>query len=234
MFFNYIMVYKKSKKLSQKHRKMKKTRTHKTKHRRIHKLRGGSGSLPFVGSPYNAGDLNPSGNFLPISKYGIPASYLDPARQSNEILYENQNGGMAFGRGGKGGPYGRGGKGSSYGRGGSKRSGSKRSGSKRSGSKRSGSMRRRKGNKRTAKQRGGGLSSYISTILPEDVVNAGRSVPAAFGHLADRFSGLVSSPSSFVYPTQQPLVAQVQPTNAITPPDIKAIYASAANTVNSI
>ena len=53
---------------------------------------------------------------------------------------------------------------------------------------------------------GGGLSSFISSILPDEIVNIGRSVPSSLGHLADKFNGSISSPSSLVYPTQQPHV----------------------------
>ena len=75
------------------------------------------------------------------------------------------------------------------------------------------------------------IKSYLSAVLPDDLVNAGRSVPAAFGHFADKFNGVISSPSSMVYPTQQPLVAQVTGSNALTPPDIKAMYSSAVGSV---
>jgi hypothetical protein len=231
---------------SPKRRNSKKiAKTRRSSNKRALAMRGGavtglSPAAPFIGAPYNAGDLVPSGNYYPLSASGIPVGGIDPARQSNEIL-AMQKGGKAMGRGGKG-PMGRGGKGP-MGRGGKGRK-TKKGGcwfwedkpqkrrSLRKSNKRT--ARQRTARQRTARQRGGGLSNYFSTILPEDVLNAGRAVPAAFGHLADRFNGLISSPSSMVYPTQQPLVASVQTTNAITPPDIKAIYTSAANTVNSI
>jgi hypothetical protein len=82
--------------------------------------------------------------------------------------------------------------------------------------------------------RGGGLSAYMSTLFPDDAVNAVRSVPAAFGHLSDKFNGLISSPSSMVYPTEQPMVQQTQDMKVITPPDIKAIYNNASASVQGI
>ncbi len=78
----------------------------------------------------------------------------------------------------------------------------KRSGHKRSGHMRSGHMNRMQ----RRHMHGGGLSSFISSILPDEIVNIGRSVPSSLGHLADKFNGSISSPSSLVYPTQQPHV----------------------------
>ena len=66
--------------------------------------------------------------------------------------------------------------------------------------------------------RGGGLSSFMSSILPDEIVNIGRSVPATFGHMADKFNGTISSPSSLVYPTQQPHVYQGSPGASSMPP----------------
>ena len=78
------------------------------------------------------------------------------------------------------------------------------------------------------KQRGGGLNNFISAILPEEAVNIGRSVPAAFSRAYDNFSGSLSPPSSFVYPTQQPTVNDVT-LPKISPPDILNMY----NTANT-
>ena len=83
------------------------------------------------------------------------------------------------------------------------------------------------------KQHGGNVGSFISKILPEEIVNVGRSVPAAFGHLADKFNGELSHPSSMVYPTDQPYVysdgsrgALIQP-NGMSMTDIKSAYDAA-------
>ena len=68
--------------------------------------------------------------------------------------------------------------------------------------------RMRSGHMQRRHMHGGGLSSFISSILPDEIVNIGRSVPSSLGHLADKFNGSISSPSSLVYPTQQPHVYQ--------------------------
>ena len=84
------------------------------------------------------------------------------------------------------------------------------------------------------KQYGGGLSEFMSTILPDDIVNLGRSIPAAIGHTMDRFNGLIPSASSHVYPTQQPIINQTQPaTGAIKPPDINGAYGRALASASS-
>ena len=80
----------------------------------------------------------------------------------------------------------------------------------------------------------------MSNILPEELVNVGRSVPAAFGHLSDKFNGELSHPSSRVYPTEQPLVddgnnrgALINP-NTMSMSDIRNIYNEQNNTVSGI
>lgn len=149
--------------------------------RRMH---GGSGSPPpWVGSPYNAGALNPRGNFLPLSSQGVPSGLPVPPINSNP----------QFG----------------------------------------GGRRRKRG------QNGGGfsdnLSTFVSTVLPEDLLNAGRYIPAAAGHLMDRFNGLIPSASSHVYPTQQPLALQTQQARAnVLPVDVNAAYTRALSSVQAI
>jgi hypothetical protein len=96
------------------------------------------------------------------------------------------------------------------------------------------SMRMRSGKKynKGNRQRGGGLSEFITAIVPEDLLNIGRSIPAAAGNLMDRFNGSISSASSQVYPTQQPLVPQSQQNNmTVNPPDINAAYERAVSAV---
>ena len=85
--------------------------------------------------------------------------------------------------------------------------------------------------RRTKIQKGGGVSSFISSILPAEVTNIGRSVPAAVGHFSDKFNGVISSPSSMVYPTQQPLVGKVDATTIFKPVDLQSVYQSANNAV---
>jgi len=104
-------------------------------------------------------------------------------------------------------------------------------GGKRSGSKRSGSKRGRK----SKKMRGGSLSvgAFATSILPDDVVNLGRSIPAGLGNMYNSYTGLSPVPSSFVYPTQQPVIPNVsQPT--MSPPDIMGIYNTANNQVSKM
>lgn len=78
--------------------------------------------------------------------------------------------------------------------------------------------------KNNKKQRGGGFSSFISSIVPLEPLNIVRSVPASLGHVFDKFNGDISSPSSMVYPTQQPLVEPVNKLSISTPVNIKSIY----------
>ena len=61
---------------------------------------------------------------------------------------------------------------------------------------------------RSRSMHGGGVSSFVSSILPDEIVNIGRSIPASLGHMVDKFNGTISMPSSLVYPTQQPHVYQ--------------------------
>jgi hypothetical protein len=152
-------------------------------------MHGGSGSpSPWVGSPYNAAQLNPQGNFLPLSQpYGVPSGLpVPPVSTSPQLV----GGGRKYKKGGK-------------------------------------------------KQRGGGLSDSISTfvsnIVPEDLMNVGRYIPSAAGNLMDRFNGLTPSASSHVYPTQQPLANQtIQYTGAVSAPDVNGAYNRAINAVKLI
>lgn len=90
------------------------------------------------------------------------------------------------------------------------------------------------------RQNGGGISSFMTSILPEELVNVGRSVPSAFGHLADKFNGELSHPSSRVYPTEQPHVddgsnrgSLINP-NTMSMSDIRGIYNEQNNIVSGI
>ena len=75
-----------------------------------------------------------------------------------------------------------------------------------------------KGKRGGKKQRGGGLNQFISAIVPQDILNVGRSIPAAAGHMYDKFNGSLSMPSSLVYPTQQPLVSPSATSAMLGPP----------------
>ena len=178
-------------------------------------MRGGSlGSLvpavfpPQVGSPYDATSTSnaPTGNFLSLSKDGIPSGALYPPEPSNP----------QFSGGGR------------------RRTSSKKRSSRRS-------RRGGKKSKRTKKRkdmRGGGLSMFMSSLLPDDVINVGRSVPSAFEQLSDKFNGLISPASYQVYPTNQPLAMATSSTHSgavpMPPTNINAIYNSAAARVNGI
>ena len=90
---------------------------------------------------------------------------------------------------------------------------------------------------RGRKQRGGGISNVINSIFPLEMVNIGRSIPAGIGHMYDRFNGANSSPSSMVYPTQQPLASVSSGTGAnrmMTPPDLTRMYIDNNNAVSKI
>lgn len=58
--------------------------------------------------------------------------------------------------------------------------------------------------KKQKKQRGGGI---LSTLMPDELVNFSRHVPATLGQMYDSFNGTTSPASSYVYPTNQPLAA---------------------------
>jgi len=94
-----------------------------------------------------------------------------------------------------------------------------------------GGGKRKKGRKR---QTGGGISSFISSILPDEMVNIGRAFPAGIGHMIDTFNGEISPHSSHVFPTQQPHVTDINQTTTISPVNLKQIYDSANATVRAI
>lgn len=101
------------------------------------------------------------------------------------------------------------------------------------GGRRRRSRGKRSGHKRSGSMRGGGLSQFMSSIIPEEALNVGRSVPSAIGHAYDKFTGVLSTPSSMVYPTQQPLVyAQDEGISRMPPPtNIMKLYENVNNTV---
>ena len=202
-----------------KSRKISKTRT---KHRRSHRkhMRGGNRHSPFVGAPYNGAAADPAGNY-----YAYNTNVKAVPDQSNTLLGGGKNSISILSQSIR-----------SIKR---KRSG----GHKRSGHKRSSKGKRSKynRNKRSSKKgsrrmRGGGLGTFVAALVPQEALNIGRSVPAAFGHAYDKFSGVLSSPSSLVYPTQQPLAvgADVGPSRMMPPPDIMGMYKNANNTVAAL
>ena len=100
-----------------------------------------------------------------------------------------------------------------------------------------GGRRKSRRGKKGKKQRGGGISEVMSSVFPLEMINIGRSIPAGIGHMYDRFNGATSSPSSMVYPTQQPLASVSSGTGAnrmMTPPDLTKMYISNNNAVSRI
>ena len=206
-----------------KSRKISKTRT---KHRRSHRkhMRGGNRHSPFVGAPYNGAAAVPSGNY-----YAYNTNVKAVPEQSNTLLGGGKNPISILSQSIRSIKRKR----SGHKRSGHKRSSkSKRSGSKRSGNKRSG----KKSSSRSRRMRGGGLGTFVAALVPQEALNIGRSVPAAFGHAYDKFTGVLSTPSSLVYPTQQPLAigADVGPSRMMPPPDIMGMYKNANNTVAAL
>jgi hypothetical protein len=202
-----------------------------------YKMRGGFSSYPYPsGSPYDAGGSNtPSGAYYELSRNGIPAGPFDPALPSNSMMQDGGQLNNAYTRGRGGGQTFSIAK-AKRSSGSAKRSSAKRSSAKRSSAKRSSSKRSssKRSTSKSKKMRGGGLSSIVSSIVPDEIVNFGRAIPAAAGHFMDKFNGNISSASSMVYPTQQPLIPQVNSGNAISPPDLKNIYNIANRAVSEI
>jgi hypothetical protein len=100
---------------------------------------------------------------------------------------------------------------------------------------------RKRSKRRGRKQRGGGISEVMNSVFPLEMVNIGRSIPASIGHMYDRFNGSLSSPSSLVYPTQQPLASTSSGDNIMastsrmmTPPDLSKMYINNNNAVSRI
>ena len=80
------------------------------------------------------------------------------------------------------------------------------------------------------------FSDFVTAIVPDELINIGRAIPASIGHLSDKFQGVNSSPSSQVYPTQQPLVQAGKSATGmgIGMPDILGSYNSANSAVATI
>jgi hypothetical protein len=140
---------------------------------------GGSANLsPLIGSPYNAGEAEPQGNYYAYNRR------VEPWPATTNMI-----GGKNKGKGKK-------------------------------------------------NLRGGGFSEFVSSVLPLEMVNIGRSIPAGLGHMYDRFNGSLSSPSSMVFPTQQPLASVVSGSDTtnrmMTPPDLTKMYIENNNAVSRI
>ena len=93
---------------------------------------------------------------------------------------------------------------------------------------------RSKKNYRTKQKGGGNIGSFLSSLVPNDILNITRSVPAAVGHMYDKFNGVSSLPSSMVYPTDQPLVPDVATDRMMTPPNIVKFYSDNNSLVSGL
>ena len=204
-----------------KSRKISKTRT---KHRRSHRkhMRGGNRHSPFVGAPYNGAAADPAGNY-----YAYNTNVKAVPDQSNTLLGGGKNSISILSQSIRSSSKSR------RMRGGKK---GKRSGHKRSSKYKRNKRSSKKSSSRSRRMRGGGLGTFVAALVPQEALNIGRSVPAAFGHAYDKFSGVLSSPSSLVYPTQQPLAvgADMGPSRMMPPPDIMGMYKNANNTVAAL
>lgn len=161
--------------MTKRHKRNKRTKSHKrTRHYRTRKMRGGNGGglMPsvFVGAPYNAENLHPSGNH-----YRYNSNVEQWPSQSNAML---------------------------------------------------GGGRRRGSRMKKNKQKGGGITEFVTALLPQEVVNISRSIPSGIGHVYDKFVGAPSMASSLVYPTQQPLVASTTRSGDLMPSDLSKYYNS--------
>jgi hypothetical protein len=82
---------KKSKKSHRRHRtskrpSVKKTRKNTMKRHRRRRMHGGIGVPTPAYAGYNAADINPSGNYYELSKYGVPSGRLFPPVMSNPSI----------------------------------------------------------------------------------------------------------------------------------------------------
>jgi len=88
------------------------------------------------------------------------------------------------------------------------------------------------------KQRGGDFAETVSnmftTLVPQEIVNITRALPAGLGHMYDRYNGAISSGSSMVYPTDQPNVKPLYVDIGPAPSDIVSIYNAKNSLVSKI
>ena len=199
-------MYRKTRRLRRNKRRSTKRRTHRQK-----KMRGGGsdmsrpmGMSATVGSPYNGGDLNPNGNY-----YAYNTKVQPWAEPSNNITSNNIT-----------------------------------SNTMTSNTMTGGRRRTKKGKKGKKtkygyrKQRGGDFAETVSnmftTLVPQELVNITRALPAGLGHMYDRYNGAISSGSSMVYPTDQPNVKALYVDAGPRPTDIAGIYNAKNSLVSKI
>ena len=186
---------------------------------RSKKMRGGSAGMSRimgmpsmfgmpsgVGMPYNAADLTPKGNYY--------------AYNPNVEQWPDQSNSMIGGRGRK----------TKY----AKTKYAKTKYGKKGKTKFAKKGKTKYGKNGKKGQRGGGITEFVTTLLPEEIVSIGRSLPAGLGHMYDRFNGSTPSASSMVYPTDQPLVQKTSTDIGTPPSDIVKIYNQKNNLVSGI
>jgi hypothetical protein len=217
------------------YRKTRKNKSNKRRSKRrsyrSKKMRGGSAGMSRimgmpsmfgmpsgVGMPYNAADLTPKGNYY--------------AYNPNVEQWPDQSNSMIGGRGRK----------TKY----AKTKYAKTKYAKKGKTKYAKTKYAKKGKTKYGKtkygktkygkkgQRGGGITEFVTTLLPEEIVSIGRSLPAGLGHMYDRFNGSTPSASSMVYPTDQPLVQKTSTDIGTPPSDIVKIYNQKNNLVSGI
>jgi len=96
---------------------------------------------------------------------------------------------------------------------------------KRIGTNRNHNNIKRRHRPKTYKIRGGG---FISDIVPNDILNVFRSVPAGITNIYDGAIGRPTINSNYVFPTQQmSAITDAQKVDNIPPPDILNAYKQA-------
>ena len=83
---------------------------------------------------------------------------------------------------------------------------------------------------RNSVQGGGGLSD----LMPQDLVNVGRSLTGGVQGIMFGFEGVDRPYSTFPLPTNQPGMNSVQTNYSSTPPNINAIHQAAGKTVAAL
>ena len=87
-----------------------------------------------------------------------------------------------------------------------------------------------KKSRRRHMQQGG---SFISDMIPQEILNGVRSGISSISNLVDNYTGHIPPADRMVYPTQQPLVPKID-SKIYTPPDILKMHTDAGNEVNSM
>ena len=208
-------MYRKTRRLRRNKRRSTKRRTHRQK-----KMRGGGsdvtrpmGMPSALGTPYNAADLNPNGTYHAYNPNVQP--WAEP---SNNIQSNNMTGGRRTKKGKK-----------------SKKTKYDKTKYDKTKYDKTMYVKTKYGYR---KQRGGDFAETVSnmftTLVPQELVNITRALPAGLGHMYDRYNGSISSGSSMVYPTDQPNVKPFYVDVGPPPSDIASIYNAKNSLVSKI